>query len=90
MKEFTTVTDSVVIECHYFKSRQERSNIPFNLLTRTPNEVWDIVTFYLVHFFQGRYVSHKVEEVFEPVKTLKGIETGTVKYVLTIQIQSLY
>lgn len=79
--------DSVVIEQYKFVSRAEKSDKPFNLLKKTKEEVWDIVVFYLQHYFQGRYLSHEVVEVFEPIKILKRVETGTVSYILKIRIQ---
>lgn len=82
-----SLEDSVLIEQYRFISRAEGSDKPFNILKKTDSEIWDIVVFYLQHYFQGRYLSHEVIEVFEPIKILKRVETGTVSYILKIKIQ---
>lgn len=88
--EDDTIVDSVILETYHFKTRQERSDKKFNILSLSKEQIWEVVIFCLMNYVQGRYVKHEVSEIFEPIKALKGVETGTVKYILTVTVLPHY
>lgn len=84
------VTNGFILESHNFQTRAERSNEKFNLFTKTQEQVWCDVVFCLTNYIRGRYVMHEVVEIFEPIKTVEGIETGTVQYILNLTVLDPY
>ena len=77
-------TDYYLIQTFHYQSRNEIYKKPFDIFTLSNDEVWTIIRFILEYELKRRYKTHEIIEVFEKKHSLKGIETGVVKYYLKI------